>query len=43
MTEEEMVAVNNERRQQLTKDNKAYYEDMLVYLRTSRIPTIKTE
>lgn len=43
MTEKEMVALNNERRQQLTKENKAYYEDMLVYLRTSRIPAIKTE
>lgn len=38
-----MVAINNERRKQLTKENKAYYEDMLVYLRTSRIPAKKTE
>lgn len=38
-----MIAINNERRKQLTKENKAYYEDMLVYLRTSRIPTKKTE
>lgn len=43
MTEKEMVAINNERRKQLTKENKAYYEDMLVYLRTSRIPAKKTE
>ncbi len=43
MTEKEMTAINNERRKQLTKENKTYYEDMLVYLRTSHIPTKKTE
>ena len=43
MTEKEMVALNNERRKELTKENKTYYENMLVYLRTSRIPSKKTE
>lgn len=38
-----MIAINNERRKQLSKENRAYYEDMLVYLRTSRIPTKKSE
>lgn len=43
MTEEEMVEKNNELRKQLTKENLKYYEDMLVYLRLSRISSKKTE
>ncbi|WP_373894168.1 DUF1129 family protein [Virgibacillus sp. CBA3643] len=35
MNAEEMIQMNNEKRKQLTKANKHYYEDMLVYVRLS--------
>lgn len=35
MNAEELVQLNNEKRKQLTKANKNYYEDMLVYVRLS--------
>lgn len=43
MNENEMVKLNNRRRKQLTEENKAYYEDMLLYLRKSRLPAKKVE
>ncbi len=43
LTVEEMVALNNERRLQLNEENLKYYEDMLIYLRTSRIPQRRAE
>ena len=43
LTVEEMVALNNERRKQLNGENLKYYEDMLVYLRLSRIPQRRAE
>lgn len=33
-----MVALNNRRRKGLNEENKRYYEDMIVYLRTSSVP-----
>ncbi len=33
MNTKELVALNNEKRKQLNKENLAYYEDMLVYIR----------
>ena len=43
MTVEEMVALNNERRLQLSEENLKYYEEMVVYLRMSRIEQRKAE
>lgn len=35
MDEEELIELNNEKRKQLSQKNKKYYEDMLIYIRTS--------
>ncbi|GMG61557.1 hypothetical protein TEHAB4_13040 [Tetragenococcus halophilus] len=35
MDAEELVQLNNEKRKQLSQENKKYYEDMLIYIRTS--------
>ncbi|UJL46205.1 DUF1129 family protein [Virgibacillus sp. NKC19-16] len=35
MDAKELIQINNEKRKQLTKENKEYYEDMLVYVRLS--------
>lgn len=35
MNAEELIQINNEKRKELTKENKEYYEDMLVYVRLS--------
>lgn len=43
MIEAEMVELNNQRRKLLNEANRKYYEDILVYLRMSRIPSKQTE
>lgn len=35
MNAKELIEKNNQKRKQLTKENKKYYEDMLVYIRVS--------
>ncbi|GBD66455.1 DUF1129 family protein [Tetragenococcus halophilus] len=35
MDAEELVQLNNEKRKQLSQENKKYYEDMLIYIRAS--------
>ncbi|MBY7144925.1 DUF1129 family protein [Virgibacillus sp. NKC19-3] len=35
MNAEELIQMNNEKRKQLSKENKEYYEEMLVYVRLS--------
>jgi DNA-binding ferritin-like protein (Dps family) len=37
MTAKEMIQLNNERREKLNKENKKYYEDMLLYIRMSDV------
>lgn len=39
----EMIKLNNERREQLTRENEEYYGDMLVYLRTSNVSQRQAE
>ncbi|MBM7646839.1 DNA-binding ferritin-like protein (Dps family) [Scopulibacillus daqui] len=34
MNTKELIKLNNQKRKQLTKENEAYYDDMLVYIRT---------
>lgn len=35
MGEKELIELNNEKRKRLSQENKKYYEDMLIYIRTS--------
>ncbi|WP_168413111.1 DUF1129 family protein [Bacillus salacetis] len=37
MTAKEMIEINNARREKLNDENKKYYEDMLIYIRTSDV------
>lgn len=37
MTEKEMIALNNERRELLNRENEKYYSDMLIYIRLSQV------
>ncbi|WP_187444869.1 DUF1129 family protein [Rossellomorea vietnamensis] len=37
MTAKELIEINNERREKLNKENKKYYEDMLLYIRMSDV------
>ncbi|WP_347862474.1 hypothetical protein U0355_04750 [Salimicrobium sp. PL1-032A] len=35
MQKKEMIKSNNEKRKELTEENREYYEDMLLYIRLS--------